>query len=560
MGYKAQALSYDYSSSIQCLENPQKPLYDGGIIKNPEFNNGLQGWTPFGDAQLQHTESRGNKYIVAHSRNHPYDSVSQKIYLQKNKLYSLSAWIQVSGENAAVSAVMKTREGFKHCGAVIAEPNCWSMIKGGLLAVASGPADLYFESNNTSVEIWVDSISLQPFTHRQWRLHQEKSIEKTRKKKVLIQAVDERGHPLSNASIFFEQKKPSFPFGSAINQNILNNNAYQNWFTSRFTVTVFENEMKWYSTEGSQGKEDYSVADAMLQFAKQNNIPVRGHNIFWDDPSQQPSWVPSLSPDQLTSAVQKRLNSVVSRYKGQLVAWDVVNENLHFSFFESKLGQDFSPKIYNDAHNIDAQTTLFLNDFNTIEDSRDGSSTPARYLEKLRQIKSYPGNDGLTIGIALESHFSGPPDLPYIRSSIDTLAASGSPIWITELDVKSQPNQAQYLEQILREVHSHPKVQGIIMWTPWSPSGCYRMCLTDNNFKNLPTGDVVDKLLHEWGFNTKLKGTTDPNGFFKANLFHGDYQVKVRHPILRNFTLTKHMQIMPADEPKHVTQVLQLSV
>ncbi|KAI9075693.1 hypothetical protein K1719_042309 [Acacia pycnantha] len=556
-GHKAQALSYDYSSSIQCLENPQKPLYNGGIIKNPEFNNGLQGWTSFGDAQMQLRESRGNKYVVAYNRSHPYDSVSQKIYLEKNKLYSLSAWIQVSGQNAAVSAVLRTREGFKHSGAIIAQPNCWSMLKGGLIVDTSWPAYLFFESNNTSVDIWVDGISLQPFTQRQWRLHQQQSIEKTRKKKVMIQAVDERGKPLSNASILFEQKKPSFPFGSAINKNILYNKAYQNWFTSKgFTVTVFENEMKWYSTESTQGNEDYSVADAMLQFSMQHNIPVRGHNILWDDPSQQPSWVHSLSPNQLKSAVQRRLNSIVSRYKGKLVAWDVVNENLHFSFFESKLGQGLSPKIYNDAHKIDAKTPLFLNEYNTIEDSRDGSSTPARYLQKLRQIKRYPGNNGFTIGIGLESHFSGPPNLPYIRSTIDTLASSGSPIWITELDVKIQPYQAQYLEEILRELHSHPKVEGIIMWTAWSPSGCYRMCLTDNNFKNLPTGDVVDKLLHEWGSNTQFKATTDPNGFFEANLYHGHYQVSVN-----NFTLAKHMQVIPMDESKHhVTHVLQLSV
>ncbi|XP_054824891.1 endo-1,4-beta-xylanase 5-like [Prosopis cineraria] len=545
---------------MTCLENPRKPQYKGGIIKNPELNEGLEGWTAFGDAKIQQRESRGNKFIVAHSRNNPNDSVSQKIHMRKNSLYSLSAWIQVSQGKATVSAVLKTREGLKYGGAIVAESNCWSMLKGGLTAETSGPAELYFESNDTSVEIWVDSISLQPFTHKQWRFHQHQSIEKTRKKKVLIQAVDERGKPLSNASMFFEQKTPSFPFGSAINKNILNNNAYQNWFTSRFTVTVFENEMKWYSTESTQGKEDYSVADAMLQFVKQHNIGVRGHNIVWDDPSQQPSWVPSLSPDQLNSAVQRRLNSVVSRYKGQLIAWDVFNENLHFSFFESKLGQSFSPKIYNGAHNIDAQTTLFLNEFNTIEDSRDGSSTPAKYLEKLRQIKDYPGNNGLTIGIGLESHFSGPPDLVHIRSSIDTLAASGSPIWITELDVKSQPSQAQYLEQILREIHSHPKVQGIMMWTAWSPSGCYRMCLTDNNFWNLPTGDVVDKLLHEWGFNTKLKGATDPNGLFEASLFHGDYQVKVTHPVMTNFTSAKQIQVIPLDEPKHMTQVFQLSV
>ena len=52
------------------------------------------------------------------------------------------------------------------------------------------------------------------------------------------------------------------------------------------------------------------------------------------------------------------------------------------------------------------------------------------------------------------------------------------------------------------------------------------MCLTDNNFKNLPTGDVVDKLFKEWGISQALEGTTDDDGFFEGSLFHGDYQIK----------------------------------
>ncbi|KAK4264129.1 hypothetical protein QN277_029460 [Acacia crassicarpa] len=557
-GFEAQALPYDYTANIECLENPQKPLYSGGIIKNPELNDGLEGWTAIGDAKIQQRESRGNKFVVAHNRNQPNDSVSQKFYMRKNNPYSLSAWIQVSQGNATVSAVVKTREGLKYGGAIVAESNCWSMLKGGLTFDTSGPADLYFESNDTSVEIWVDSISLQPFTQKQWRLHQEQSIEKKHKKRVIIQTIDGRGNPLANASIIFEQKRSNFPFGSAMNKYILDNTAYQNWFTSRFTVTTFVNEMKWYSTESVQGKEDYSISDAMLNFANQHKISVRGHNVFWDDPNYQPSWVPSLPPDQLNSAVQKRLNSVVSRYKGQLVAWDVVNENLHFSFLESKLGKDASAKIYHDAHNIDGQTTLFLNDYNTIEDNRDGVSTAARYLDKLREIKGYAGYSGWSIGIGLESHFSIPPDLPSMRSSIDTLAATGSPLWLTEVDVKNMPNQAEYLEQVLREAHSHPHIQGIVMWTPWKE--CEAMCLVDENFKNLPCGDVVDKLLQEWGFSQSLEAKTDSNGFLEATLFHGHYQVNITHPLNNNLSSLHNLQVMPMNEPNKVSQIIQLSV
>ena len=84
---------------IQCLENPQKPFYIGGIIKNPELNDGLEGWNAIGDAKIHQRESRGNKFIVAHNRNQPNDSVSQKIYMRKNNLYTLSGTLIFSSSS-----------------------------------------------------------------------------------------------------------------------------------------------------------------------------------------------------------------------------------------------------------------------------------------------------------------------------------------------------------------------------------------------------------------------------------------------------------------------------
>ena len=132
-----------------------------------------------------------------------------------------------------------------------------------------------------------------------------------RKAKLKIQAVDKQGNPLSNAKITIQQKKASFPFGCGINKNILSNTAYQNWFTSRFKYTVFEDEMKWYSTEHTYGNVDYSIPDAMIQFAKQHGIAVRGHNVFWDDPKYQPGWLNSLSPSEFKKASMHRINSVM---------------------------------------------------------------------------------------------------------------------------------------------------------------------------------------------------------------------------------------------------------
>ncbi|KAF6139069.1 hypothetical protein GIB67_010795 [Kingdonia uniflora] len=546
------ALSYDYTSTIEasflifsCLAQPHKPQYGGGIIINPKFDHGLEGWTVFGGAKIESRKSHdGNSFIVAHSRNKSYDCFSQKLHLEKGKLYTLSAWIQVSKGSVLVTVSFKTKSGFMNAGGVLAESGCWTMLKGGLTVDTSGPAEIYFESKNTDVEIWVDSVSLQSFTEEQWRVDQDKTIEQARKRNVKLHAVDSQGKSLVGAKVFIKQNRPGFPFGAAMDKTILNNPTYQKWFVSRFKVTTFENEMKWYSTEQNPGREDYSTADAMLKFAKGYGISVRGHNILWDDPNYQPSWIKSLSPDQLRAASEKRINSVVSKYAGQVIAWDVMNEDLHFSYFEDKLGSDFSRVVFQKVHQLDSKTLMFLNDFNTVEDSRDGKTVPGMYLKKLREILGFFGNS-VPIGIGLEGHYSTP-NIPYMRAAIDTLAAARMPIWLTEVDVSSNQNQvsslanfvtsgALYLEQILREAYAHPAVHGIILWTARRPEGCYRMCLTDNSFRNLPTGDVVDKLLREWR-QMSLEDTTDENGFFEASLVHGDYDVTISHPSMNSST------------------------
>ncbi|VFQ95968.1 unnamed protein product [Cuscuta campestris] len=507
------------------------------MVVNPEFNDGLNGWLSFGNNQVNLTKGtsmEGNNFIIASNRKVPHDGFSQKIDLKKGHHYTVSGWIQISDDTKSdVSVLLKTPSGYEYVAWVIARSGCWSMFKGGFVSNDSATFELYFQSNNTQTEIWGDSISVKEFTPEQWTAHQVKSIEKVRKSKVSIQIVDSEGNPLPNATVAVVSGRPNFPLGCAINNNILNNNAYQAWFFSRFKYTVFENEMKWYSTEPSQGREDYSVSDAMLQLVQNRGVTLRGHNVFWDDPKLLPYWVPNLTPSQLSAAASERINSFVKRYAGQVIHWDVVNENLHHHFFEEKLGPGASAVYYNLTSVLDGKATPFLNDYNTIEHQEDSYSTPSKYLDKIGELRAHGYNGPL--GIGLEAHF-GVPDLAYVRSAIDTLASTNLPIWITELDVSPRANQGILLEQILNELVSHPAVQGIVIWSAWKPDGCYKMCLTDNSFKNLPTGDVVDGVLKRMS-GQGLGGTTAAGGYFETSLFHGDYQVKVEHPSLETPTV-----------------------
>ncbi|XP_062216465.1 endo-1,4-beta-xylanase 5-like [Phragmites australis] len=548
-----QSLPYDYSSSSECLPEPLEPHYSGGIIRNADFSAGLQGWSGFGYGIVSEgVSAEGNRFAVARNRTRPYQSVSQKVYLQNDTHYTLSAWLQVSDGSADVRAVVKTNGDFIHAGGVDARSGCWSILKGGLTAAASGPAELYFESNAT-VDIWVDNVSLQPFSKEEWSAHHEASIKKARKKMVRLRARDSAGNPVPGAQMRIEHVRNGFPLGSAMSKEILTNPAYQRWFTSRFTVTTFENEMKWYSTEWVQGREDYSVPDAMLRFAKNHGIAVRGHNIFWDDPSTQMPWVKALSGEQLRRATARRIKSVMSRYARQVIAWDVVNENLHFNFFEGKFGWEASAAFYRRAHQMDGSALLSMNEFNTLEQPGDLSVVPGKYLGKLWQIKDFPGNgNAARMAIGLEGHFDVP-NIPYIRAALDTMSKANVPIWLTEIDVKPGPNQAAHLEQVLREVYAHPAVHGIILWTARHPYGCYVMCLTDNNFKNLPTGDVVDKLIWEWKTHSNV-GVADADGYYEAELFHGDYKVTVSHPAA-NSTVVQSLSVDKESDNEYTIHV-----
>ncbi|KAL3634686.1 hypothetical protein CASFOL_021740 [Castilleja foliolosa] len=548
-GLQSHAVPYDHSYTPDCLAKPLKPQYNGGIVVNPELNEGLSGWTTLGEAKIKHAKSNdGNNYIVASNRNQSFHSFTQTFNLETGKLYSFSAWLQLSHGNEEVTAILKTKTSNEIAGRIMAQNGCWSMLKGGFVANASEPAQLVFESHNTEVDIWADSISLQPFTQEEWISHQEQNTERVRKTNIKFQAVDQHGHPVPNATISIRQSNSNFSVGMAINKNILNNNAYQNWFTSRFKYTVFTNELKWYSTESSRGSENYSISDALVRFAQSHGVAIRGHNVFWDDPKFQPLWVNGLSTNDLRIAANKRIYSVMNKYKGQLFHWDVMNENLHFNFFESKLGFNASTIFYLEANKIDGKTIPFLNEYNTIEYKGDGASSPYKYLEKIRELRKH-GYYG-PLGIGLESHFSSSNlDLAYVRSAIDQLASAKLPIWATEMDVSAGPNQATYLEQILNELHSHAAVQGIMVWAAWSPGGCNsRMCLVDNNFKNLPTGDVVDRFRSRLTYAEEvISATTDSNGFYQGPLYHGEYEVKIGHPNGVRFSESRQIDVVPEE-------------
>ncbi|KAK7107886.1 hypothetical protein V1264_015724 [Littorina saxatilis] len=146
-------------------------------------------------------------------------------------------------------------------------------------------------------------------------------------------------------------------------------------------------------------------------------------------------------------------------------AWDVNNENLHGTFYQTRLNDPgYNLELFRMAHANDPTMKLFLNDYNVVA----VEASTWDYLHMAQQFKN--ANVGL-YGIGAQCHFGNEeePNAGAITHRLDILSQGGVPIWITELDVQAQDEnrRADFYEKALTAMYSHPNVEGILFCGFW---------------------------------------------------------------------------------------------
>ncbi|XP_019089277.1 PREDICTED: uncharacterized protein LOC104729865 [Camelina sativa] len=545
-GMSIDPFSHSHSLITECLRKPPRSSETQGflLLSRSVEDDSDEGWKIDGNGIIR--------------------EIAQRVQLHQGNIYSFSAWVKLrKGNDKKVGVVFRTEnERLVHGGEIRAKQGCWTLLKGGIVPDVSGPVDIFFESEDREAKISATNVLLKQFSKEEWKLKQDQLIEKIRKSKVRFEVTYQNKTAVKGAVVSLKQTKSSFLLGCGINFRILQSQGYREWFASRFKITSFTNEMKWYATEKARGQENYTLADSMLKFAKDNGILVRGHTVLWDNPKMQPSWVKSIKdPKDVMNVTLNRINSVMKRYKGKLTGWDVVNENVHWDYFEKMLGENASSRFYNLAYKIDPDVRLFVNEYNTIENPKEFTATPIKVKKEMEKILAYPGNKNIKGAIGAQGHF-GPtqPNLAYMRSALDTLGSLGLPIWLTELDMPKCPNQEKYIEDILREAYSHPAVEGIIIFGGPEVSGFDKLTLADKYFNNTKTGDVIDKLLKEWHQKSseipKIVTADSENEEEDVSLLHGHYSVNVSHPWMKNLSTNFSMEVTKEMGQRQVVRVV----
>ena len=373
------------------------------------------------------------------------------------------------------------------------------------------------------------------------------SIAKYRKGELIVLA--KRGD-----KVMIEQLEHEFWFGCAISNGVFgtrmaenDKQQYKEKFLQNFNSAVTENALKWLDMERQKGQPDFTIIDGILNWTEKNNIPLRGHNLFWGIPQFVQPWVKELSNEELRKTIQNRARTITSKYKGRFAEYDLNNEMIHGNYYEDRLGPEITKLMEQWAHEGDPNAKLYLNDYDILTGNRLDD-----YMTHIRNLLS----QGVKVaGIGVQGHLHTDTfERDQLRRALDSLAVFRLPIRITEFNMPGQRSEfyrgkinvmtaaeeeqkAKELVDYYRICFSHPAVEGILMWGFWEGANWIPVSsLYRRDWTPTPAAEAYRNLIFkEWW--TSESGKAGRKGIFSTAAFYGKYRVTV-NGVSREIELT----------------------
>lgn len=339
-----------------------------------------------------------------------------------------------------------------------------------------------------------------------------------------------------------EQLRHEFWFGAAISSSVFsgrftpeNRKKYKEAFLANFNAGVTENALKWHAMEQYQGRIDYAVVDAILEWTDEHSIPLRGHCVFWGVPGRVQNWLKQLDDEQLREALKTRAVTISSRYRGRFAEYDLNNEMIHSNYYAERLGSDITKQMAEWFKQGDPEARLFVNDYDILTGKRLDD-----YISHIHGLLQ----EGVPIyGVGVQGHLHGESfDPDALRRALDKLAKIGLPIRITEFNMPGQRSRfyqhrnmkltseqesakAEALTDYYRICFAHPAVHGILMWGFWEGANWIpQSSLYRRDWTPTPAADAYRELVFKQWW-TKWNGQADSNEQCRVQAFYGKHRV-----------------------------------
>lgn len=261
-------------------------------------------------------------------------------------------------------------------------------------------------------------------------------------------------------------------FGSAISSPLFDENA-TSFNSIALTSSIHQNYLEtlknycnsatihaavyWEGCELEQGKEEQGCIDFVRrQIETLNKLgieKIRGHPLIY--PRYSPSWLRKgvyngeVKKEQLIVYMQQHIESLVSRWRGKITEWVVVNEPYRHwgnpldpskgdhDFFQNVIGDEYIDMAFQITRDLDSKAILIFND--TLNHASHGfhsifNVSQALNTKQTRKIVSRLKEKGLIDGVGMQMHLDGanPPDKEDV---IETIRSYGVPVYVTEFDV-----------------------------------------------------------------------------------------------------------------------------
>lgn len=245
-----------------------------------------------------------------------------------------------------------------------------------------------------------------------------------------------------------EVYQPYFPIGAAIAPSHLT--TVKDILVTHFNRITAENDMKFGIVSTGEGTYDWSAADELADFARENDMAMTGHALVWH--RQTPSWLFSgLTAENaddietLKGRMKAHIDTIVPRYDDVVDNWDVVNEAIsddpavdfrdgsesdYFRIFGSEDYVYWAFKYAYDALEAiepgNAEGKLYYNDYNV-----------TLKVDRIIALCDWVKEQGVPVhGIGLQQHVRIDwPSTAEIGAAIDKITAAGYAVKISELDV-----------------------------------------------------------------------------------------------------------------------------